>query len=198
MRYLIAVTTIVLVLGMATVSQAGIDEGDWEVGLGGNFFFSEFHDNYGLEFTLGYFVTAEIQVGGWIAYHNQDLDGEVSRDGDDLGDIKFSKTWWDIAFFAAYYFQVEGEWAPYIGGFIGYEDGELDSDGSDLDFDRSGLEIGGILGVKYFVSEKTTIFIEYRLTWRDADEWEWKDDSDYVIEDDALTHTFLFGISVLF
>jgi len=197
MRKLTVIGAALLVMSLATTSYAGIDEGDWEVGLGGNFFFSEFHDNYGLSLTLGYFVTAEIEVGGWIAWNNQDLDGTVSEDGDDYEDLEFNKTWWDLAFFVKYYFQVEGEWAPYIGAFIGYESGDLDG-GGDFEFDRSGYTVGGVLGVSYFVSEKTVIFFEYQLIWRSADEWEWDEDSDVVIEDDGLAHTFWFGIRMFF
>jgi opacity protein-like surface antigen len=198
MRKLTVIGAALLVMTLATSSFAGIDEGDWEVGLGGNFFFSEFHDNYGLNVTLGYFVTAEIEIGGWVAYHNQDLSGtEEFRGRDTNFDVDFQKTWWEIAIFGYYYFQVEGEWAPYIGGFLGYESGSLDGGGSG-EYERDGFMLGGVLGVKYFVSEKTTIFIEYRLGWRNTDEWEWSKDSDYTINDDALTHTLLFGISVLF
>jgi opacity protein-like surface antigen len=197
MRKLTVIGAALLVMTLATSSFAGIDEGDWEVALGGNFFFSEFHDNYGINVTLGYFVTAEIEIGGWVAWHSQDLNGDVEERGRKVDEVDFQKTWWDIAFFGAYYFQVEGEWAPYIGGFLGYESGEIDG-GGDYKFDRDGFMFGGMLGVKYFVSEKTTIFIEYRLTWRDADEWEWSKDGDVTIDDNALTHTLLFGISVLF
>lgn len=197
MRKLTVIGAALLVMTLATSSFAGIDEGDWEVALGGNFFFSEFHDNYGINVTLGYFVTAEIEIGGWIAWHNQDLNGDIEDRGRKVDEAEFQKTWWEIAFFGYYYFQVEGEWAPYIGGFIGYESGDLDG-GGDYKFDRNGFMLGGVLGVKYFVSEKTTIFFEYRLGWRNADEWEWDDDSDVTIPDDSLTHTLLFGISVLF
>jgi opacity protein-like surface antigen len=198
MRKLTVIGAALLVMTLATSSYAGIDEGDWEVGLGGNFYFSEFQDNYGIGVTLGYFVTAEIEVGGWISWNHQGLDGDVEVDGDKEGNLELEQTWWDIAFFGAYYFQVEGEWAPYIGGFLGYESGTLDGDDDLLDFERDGFMAGAILGVKYFVSEKTTIFFEYRLTWRSTDEWEWDEDSDVTISDDALTHTLRFGISVLF
>ena len=198
MRKLTVVGAALLVMTLATSSFAGIDEGDWEVGLGGNFFFSEFHDNYGIDITLGYFVTAQIEIGGWIGWHSQDLDATLKYDGDDVDDedFDFTKSWWDIAFFGAYYFEVEGDWAPYIGAFLGYEDGHLDIE--DAEFDRDGFMAGAILGVKYFVSEKTTIFFEYRLIWRSADEWEWDDDSDLTIDDNALAHLFHFGFSVFF
>jgi len=201
MRKLTIVGAALLVMTLATSSFAGIDEGDWEVALGGNLFFSDFHDNYGVNLTLGYFVTAEIEIGGWVSWNNQSLDGNVNYKGHHEGDLKIEKTWWDIAFFGYYYFHVEGEWAPYIGAFLGYESGTLDSGGDVddlLDFDRDGFMFGGALGVKYFVSEKTTIFFEYRLTWRNADEWEWDHDSDVTISDDSLTHTLMFGLSVLF
>ncbi len=84
------------------------------------------------------------------------------------------------------------------GGYLGYESGNIEGDDSEEEFDRNSFMLGGVLGVKYFVSEKTTIFVEYRLGWRSEDEWELDSDSHITIEDDSLTHTLLFGISVLF
>jgi opacity protein-like surface antigen len=188
--------TALLVMALAAPSFAGIDEGDWELGIGGGLALSEAHDNWALDVSLGYFVAPEIAVGGWFGYHSQSLD--VTVEGGDGFDWDLEKTWWEIAFFVKYYFATDGEWLPYIGAFAGYETAEIeeDYDGDDWDADRDGYLLGAILGVQYFVSDKTSIFFEYRLTWRDEDEWD--ADEGATFDDDAVAHLFQFGVRVSF
>lgn len=200
MRKLTLAAAALLVVALAAPSFAGIDEGDWEVSLRGNAFISDFHTNWGGDITLGYFVTPEIEVGAWFGYHRQKLDGDVNENGHDVFRLDFKKTTYDFAAFGAYYFPTDAEWMPYIGGFVGYEYGKLDG-GGDLDFltfKRDGLELGAFVGIKYFVAEKATIFIEYRFTWRNEDKWKWSDDHSVTIDDNEVAHLIQIGLSILF
>jgi len=197
MRKLTVVFAALLVVALAAPSSAGIDEGDWEVQLGGQFFISDFISNYGISLSLGYFVTPEIEVGGYIMYAQDDWDGEVEFKNERIGDLEFTIRDWNMGAFAAYYFETDGEWRPYVGGFLGYESGVLDFGGGD-EFKRNDFAVGGFVGVKFFISEKATIFIEYRLQWRFEDEWELDDDSAVTVEDDAISHLFMIGLSVFF
>jgi hypothetical protein len=196
MKKLTAVFAALLVVALAAPTYAGIDEGDWELQVAVDWFIGDLQNSFGGEIALGYFVTPEIEIGGWLGYNYRDVDGTVEFKGSNEGDIEWTESFFEIAFFGAYYFETDGEWMPYVGGFLGYEDGEIEIDSEEIV--RDGFMMGAILGIKYFVSEKTTIFIEYRLVWRFEDEWELDDDSDYTIDDDEIAHLILVGISVLF
>ena len=197
MKKLTVVAAALLVLALAAPSYAGIDEGDWEVGLGGGWASTQSTTTYGLGLSLGYFLTPNMQIGGWLGYGYNEYDLEVRDEGDYLK-MKNRSVYWDIAAFFTYYFEMDGEWMPYIGGFVGYETNEIkyDTEGYRITADRNGFKLGGYLGVKFFVAEKATIFIEYRLTWRNEDEWDIEDG--YKFEDDALSHLIHFGVTVLF
>jgi len=193
MRKLMLAAVAAMVLAVAaTPAQAGIDEGEWEVALSGEYFLSEAHDNLGFQITIGYFVTAEIEIGGWFAYHRQELDFDLTDGG---GDFEIEKTWWDVAVFISWNFNTDGDWTPYIGVFIGSESAELDLDGDDVD--RGGFMWGGFVGVRFWIHDNCAIFFEYRLLIRSEDEWD-IDDSSSDVDDDGVAHRFAVGFSLLF
>jgi opacity protein-like surface antigen len=193
MKKMTVVAAALLVVALATPSVAGIDEGDWEVQLGGNWLIGDFQSAFGVEMALGYFVTPEIQVGGWFGYTHEEWDGKVKFDGGGSSSFEITSKAFDLCAFAAYYFEMDGEWLPYVGGFVGWDRAELDLDGDDID--RDGFKIGAFVGIKYFVSEKATVFFEYRLTWRSEDEWE---GDGVTVEENEFGHLFMVGLSVLF
>ncbi len=192
MRKFLLVTAAAMILAIAAnPAQAGIDEGEWEVAVSGEMFISEGHDNLGFQIQVGYFVTAEIEVGVWFGYHNQDLD--IEQGSSSYAD--FTKTWWDVAGFVSWNFVTDGDWTPYVGLFIGSESGELDFPGSSSDADRGGFMWGGFIGVRFWVSDGCAFFIEYRLMLRTED---WDIDGSSVDGDDAgAAHRIALGFSVL-
>jgi opacity protein-like surface antigen len=201
MKKLTVVAAALLVVALTAPSFAGIDQGEWELGLGGGIGISDAQDSLGLDVSLGYFVTNEIAVGGWFGYHCQTIDISEEYGGDKF-DWDFEKSWWEIAFFVKYYFVTDAEWLPYIGAFVGYEAAEMEEDfggGDSWDADRDGFMLGAILGVQYYVSDKTSVYFEYRLTWRDDDEWDASSGGDHgTISDDAIAHLFEVGIRIAF
>ena len=181
-----------LVLALAAPGTAGIDEGDYEVRLAGNWMSGDFESAFGGEISLGYFVSPEIEMGMWLGYREHSFDGTVHVSGGGTEDVDMKSTGVSFAAFATYHFETSGEWMPYVGGFVGYERSELDAGSRTLE--RDGYTLGGFVGIKWFVSDRTTIFFEYRLTWNDNDEWE---DSGTYARTSEFTHLFLVGISVL-
>lgn len=196
MRSLTIVVASLVLLALATAGQAGIDEGDWEVRVAVDWFLGDLENSFGTDLALGYFVTPEIEVGGWIGYHHRDVDGTVQFKNSKDGSLDWTESLFQVAAFGAYYFEGDGEWMPYVGGFLGYEDGRIDIDKETIV--RDGFFLGAMIGIKYFVAEKAMIFIEYRLLYRFEDRWEFDDDSDFTIDDDEIAHMILVGISVLF
>ena len=193
MRKMTVAAAALLVVALATPSVAGIDEGDWQVKLGGNWMIADFESDFGVLLSLGYFVTPEIEVGGTFGYAQHEYDGKVKFSGGGSTSFDITSTTFDLTAFATYYFETDAEWMPYVGGFLGWDSSELDLDGDDLE--RDGFKLGAYVGIAYFVSEKATIFFEYRLTYRDEDEW---DGDDVYVEDNEFAHLFMVGLSVLF
>jgi hypothetical protein len=194
MNRLTTTAAALLVLALAATGTAGIDEGDYEFRLGGHWMSGDFESSFGGEITLGYFVSPEIEVGMWLGYAEHSYDGKVHVDGEGPDeDIDSKGTTVSFAVFGAYHFETDGEWMPYVGGFAGYERSELDT--GDYDLERDGYTLGAFVGIKWFVSDRATVFFEYRLTWNDNDEW---DDSGAYARADEFTHLFLVGVSVLF
>lgn len=129
----------------ATVSQAGFDEGDWDLALfGQGVAHSADFDGVGgsLGLKLGYFVSEPVEVGVRQLFAYEDWTGS-SLNG-------------DTSIFAEYHFTLgdKGEWVPFAGARLGYIWG------------------GGVnntwyaaptVGLKYFVNSTTYIYasVEY-------------------------------------
>jgi outer membrane protein W len=200
MRVLSVCAALLVVVVVAAPARAAIDEGDWEVSLGGQWMISEFDTNYGLNLRLGYFVTPNVQVGGWLGFRNQRYKGKArDSSGAIVAEWNHEASTFDIAAFAAYYFEVAEDWYPYLGGFVGYDSTEIKENiGERERLKRDGFNIGGFAGVKFFLSQRASVFVEYRITWRDQDNWEYRDGTRGTVSDDSISHLFLVGVSFLF
>lgn len=163
-----AVLAALLLVAIAAPANAGIDEGDWEVRLSAAAQFEDFANTYSVATQLGYFVTPEIAVGAEIGFTSLDPDGGGSL------------TTWELNAFGSYNFETDGDWVPYVGGFVGL---------LDLDVVDS-FQLGAFVGAKLFVHEKANVFFEYRLNYRTDDEF-----SD---ADAEIGHGLRVGFAILF
>ena len=163
-----AVLAALLVVAIAAPANAGIDEGDWEVRLSAAAQFEDFSSAYSITTQLGYFVTPDIAVGAEIGFATIDPD------------VGGSLTTWELNAFASYNFETDGEWVPYVGGFLGL---------LDLDVVDS-FHFGAFIGAKFFVHEKANVFFEYRFDYRTDDAF-----SD---ADAELGHGLRIGFAILF
>ena len=168
MKKLTAVFAALLVVALAAPSNAGIDEGDWEVRLSAAAQFEEYVSSYEVALQLGYFVTPQVAVGAEIGVGSIDPDGGASL------------TTWELNAFASYNFETDGDWVPYVGAFLGL---------IDLDVVDS-FHFGGFIGAKLFVHEKANVFFEYRLDYRSDDAFE--------AADSEIGHGLRIGFAILF
>ena len=150
MKYLISVILVFVLIGIA---DAGVKQGDMEIsvatawqrlnfepGIGG---FSL--DGAATALGLGYFLTNELEVGlsatgMWISIDDIGLDLGAYNVGANL----------------KYHLLTEGTIVPYAGMQACYSFTEI----MGPDFD--GIMWGPLGGVKFFVSESTSIFVEYQ------------------------------------
>lgn len=139
-----------------------LSAGTQEFGLSGNI---QFNDDivYNLNLSYGYFFKDNWEVG-----FNAGLQGSDVTVGLDLG------------LFTEYNFDLDSKWVPFVGASIGLAslsvDG-VDSAGASVNDDITGLNFGGVFGVKYFIRENIAISGSVDFQWSPDDVFGGLDDA---------------------
>lgn len=166
-RFLILI--LILTFTWAGTVCASAKKGDTELSIYGTYMHQNYkcedsEDNTMVAASVGHFLSDEIEIG-------------VTGMGSWSSDISL----YAIGGNAKYFFLTQSTTVPYVGGqllYATYENGE----------DYDGLMYGPLGGLKFYVSEKTSLFLEYQYQLYSGDA------GDYI--DDA--HMVLLGISFLF
>ena len=169
-----------VVLSLSLSAGAAVQQGDTELAIAGSLTMTQFNDESGFDmeddttlsaqFAIGHFFTDNIEVLGQAF-------GMWASEGQSLYDLGVS---------GKYHFLTAGNTVPYVGGQFNAAFFKSGGDGEDST--ESGYLYGPLGGVKFFVSEKTTMFAEYQLQLFGGSP------SDFI----DMQHVLLFGISFLF
>jgi hypothetical protein len=128
---------VLAMLALPALAQAQFEAGNWELKLAGSG--ANDQDFTGgtanVAFSLGYFLSKEFEVG--------------VRQGASWSDLGAGGSQWagDTRVFADFHFDMD-RWQPYVGGFIGYQYGDISEEA---------WIAGPEVGVKYFVNSTTFI-----------------------------------------
>ena len=134
-----------------------LSAGTQEFGLAGRV---GIQDDFDANFILsyGYFFKDNWQVG-----FNADAvlkEGSVSNgNGDSL----------TVSLFTEYHFDIGSKWVPFVGASVGL--GSVSStgiDGSD-DISSDGIEVAGVVGIKYFITQNIAISSSLDFAWNSGD-----------------------------
>ena len=150
-----------LMLMIASITLAGIayagplDEGSQELGLNGLLNLDAADDfQLDLSGSYGYFIQDDIEVG---------LIGDTT--------VSDSRLSFKVGGFGEYNFRNESGLIPYIGATLQVGGVDVDGDGVEgaLDEDATGLNIGGNVGVKYFINDNVAITGTFNYNWSTDD-----------------------------
>ena len=174
MKYLVCVMLVFVLVGIAT---AGVEQGDIELNIAATMMVQNTSDD-SLYTTMvaggiGYFFTDAIEVS---------LSGLSSSSWSDESDTEMSLG--SLGMNLKYHFLTESTVVPYAGIQALGTGITVDTGTDSTSF--SGITWGPIAGVKFFLSEKTSVFLEYQYQVFGGDL------SDYV--DDG--HMFIVGLSI--
>lgn len=131
-------------------SLPNLSAGTQEFGLGGNVQFGG-DVIYNLDLSYGYFFKDNWEVGF-----------DANLQGSD-----FSTTF-GVGLFTEYNFDLDSKWVPFVGASIGLASINTDGDAAISD-DVSGLSLGGVFGVKYFIRENIAISASVDFQWSPDD-----------------------------
>ena len=174
MKVKIAIFALIVLLAVSFVPvSAGTAEGDRELAIAGSFSKIDDADSLTLQVSFGYFATAAIEVRA-----------SVGIDRMDLGSGFDTVTVLTLGVDGLYHFNTETDVLPYVGAGFLYS--RFDAG----DFDESAIGVKGILGVKFFVSESTSLNLEYNYIKIF--------DDDYEDADTDVIHLLLIQISFFF
>jgi hypothetical protein len=125
-----------LALLPATVASAQFSQGDYELTLSGQGRHGPDLNgtDFGVDFSLGYFLTKEVELG-------------VRQSASYADDTGAGSAWTGTTTIAADYHFDLGRWQPFIGANIGYRYGDV----------HNTFLAGPEAGVKYFVNSTTFI-----------------------------------------
>jgi opacity protein-like surface antigen len=188
--------------------------GRWRATCAGSHLLSGFEDTGGIRATIETFVAPGLSIGAEFAYRAQRLDSSLDDDhGTEFatGRLDFDGRAWEANAFLTYHLETASRWTPYIGAFAGSESATLTSDEGvgftkmdEVRFERRGLQCGLRLGVDWWLTTSTSIFLEYRATYRVEDRVDGshsrhrKIDDDLWIDDEPFAHGLGLGLSFLF
>ena len=138
----ILILMLVMVFGLASVAFAGVEQGKSEIGVYVSMQSSDYADVTIINFNYGRFMTDEFQLtGNLMLMEAEDLEATA------------------LEVQGKFHFIQEGqEFIPYAGGLLG------NFSVSGPGFSESAISYGFLGGVKYFVSEDTSVNLE--LTYR--------------------------------
>jgi hypothetical protein len=165
MKRLLVLALIVVLVSVAT-TRAAVKEGDNELSLSGSWTALNNSDKGGggstdstlAQVAFGHFFTNEL---------------EISIAG--LGMWQSGSSDYGIGLNAKYHFMTESTVVPYVGaqGLYDYQKGGGDS--------QDGIMWGPLAGIKFFVSETTSVFVEYQYLLFGGDVGKYLDDGHRVI-----------------
>jgi opacity protein-like surface antigen len=180
----IIILALIAIFGITGVSYAGIQAGKGELGIAAAYTMPDEGDtdSYTAMSSLGYFVTNQIQLGVGLIVSGTTGDND-SRVLAGLGQVKYH-----------FNYAKDQTVVPFLGiqgGLynISYKSSEYDDDaGEVVDKDKSetAFSYGGMGGVKFFVTENTSLNTEVNYQRVKID------------ESDSGTLTFLIGLSFYF
>ncbi|HPG30338.1 MAG TPA: outer membrane beta-barrel protein [bacterium] len=136
---------VVLILGlMASIVNAETKKGDKEIGVSGSYTKQSDADGgqYMIQGKYGYFFSTKSQIGVGATLFGT------------TGDDKFNIYGIDARY--DYHFSVKSKTIPYIGGRVGTYIFKDD------DYSSNSVQYGPQIGIKSFIAEKTTIYLEYQ------------------------------------
>ena len=168
------ITTIVtLVLTTGFASAVSLPEGTKAIQFSGSLDLDS-ADGTVIDFNLGYgvFVVDQVEVG---------VRGNI-YDSD-------SATRWGLGAFSEYNWIMETAWVPYAGLALDYQDSDVNIGAGTTD---NALQVGGRVGVKYFLTEGLAIDSAYVFNWATEDIY---------LEDQSVSDTeslFAFGLRYYF
>ena len=152
--------SVILVFVLVGIADAGVKQGDVEISVAtawqrlhyepGMVVFSH-QDNTVAALGLGYFFTNELEVGLSASGMRSSIDGMVP----------LTVSAYNIGANLKYHFLTEGTIVPYAGMQACYSFAEL-SVGLGGESTVDGIMWGPLGGIKFFVSESTSIFVEYQ------------------------------------
>jgi opacity protein-like surface antigen len=150
----------VLVVGLAGVASASVQQGDTELNFLGSYQSwngdeASDQDTLSLAGGLGYFVTDNLEVGGEVGVN-------WLKEKDEDGDYK--TTAYSLGASAKYHFMPKNQCVPYVGAQIGYLYLDVDSPDDEDDGKYDGLEYGPLAGLRFELNESNDFFVEYRYT----------------------------------
>jgi hypothetical protein len=187
--------------------------GRWEATVSGDLQLSRFQEAGGLRVSLATFLHRGLSIGAAFAYRAHTLDGGLDDDyGTEYptGSIDSESRASEANLFVTYHLPTAGRWTPYVGASVGYEWATLETNGvgfnriRNADFERHGVQCGLHVGVNHWLTGSTSIYLEYRGTYRRRDWFDGSDtrghfiDDDIWVDDDSFAHGLGFGISFLF
>jgi len=164
------ILTLLLAFVFAGTANAAVKEGDTEISLYGSYTGTDYEDGSSSDSTVlalgvGRFFTDELELGGTVlGAWAEDIDLYALG-----GTLK-------------YHFLTDRTTVPYFGGQLSYS--LYEAAGTDVD----GLLYGPLAGMKFFVSENTSLFVEYQYQIYGGDIGDFLESS----------HALMFGISWLF
>jgi opacity protein-like surface antigen len=169
-RVLSALVGAVLLLGSGafTVAEAAVKKGDKELSVSGIIQSDENQTSFTGIVGFGAFLTDNIEVKAQILAFNINPD-----EGDDV-------TLFGGAAQGLYYFNPQEKTVFYAGAGAGFA--SIDSG----DFDESSSLVQAVAGAKHFLTDRTTVFVEYSVSQIFYD------------DDDITTHQILIGLSYFF
>lgn len=171
--------TVVLAIVFAATASAAVKQGDTELSIFGTFVDNEYNGGSSDEtlvgaLSIGHFFTDELELGLALMGMWGESTTAAGATTDStlyafLGNLK-------------YHFMTESSTVPYVGyqyGFSEYETGTTSYDGE---------QYGPLVGIKFFMNENTTLFLEYQYLEYGGDV------GDYIDE----TNLLMVGVSFLF
>jgi len=183
MKKLLSGILLLAVILSCALSFAKVKQGNQEVAVSGSvtqidgYTYSGRHINAGTQFNLG---------GSYGTFLTDALEFGVSTNGDLSMNSNAGSSQLTGGGFLKYHFFTETDIVPYVGGQLGatrtatYQPNERTLRSTKLSY-------GGMIGVKWFVKENTSFFIEYNLNAT-------KDMSN----NSLITNRGLFGMAVYF
>ena len=158
MKYLISVLLVFVLVGMA---GAAVEQGEFEVRVGTSWQRLNFEPGVtGLSHTdaivgdlgLGYFITNELEAGLSVTGMWSSIDG--------ASPLPININAYNLGVNLKYHFLTDGGIVPYAGMQACYSFVEISL--GPLGSDNDGIMWGPLGGVKFFVAENTSIFVEYQ------------------------------------